>query len=427
MDKTELNEILEQQSLWPKTLGKKGKRADLSGADLRGADLRRANLYNAGLFNANLKKANFRKANLKESNLIEADLSKSNLSEADLSEAYLCFADLRNANLRSSNLNKSNLSNTYLNYANLSEADLRRVYFVETDLSNANLSGADLREANLNYTKLSGANLSNAMLIGAILKDVFLEKTNFKGAKLLGTTFINVDFRKAKGLDTVEHHSPSTIGTNTIKNSNGQIPEVFLRGCGLEDWEIEQAKLYREGLTDSQITDIAYNVVRLRGLSPIKYFSCFISYSHANKEFASKLYDTLQGKGIRCWLDKHEMLPGDEIYEKVDRGIQMSDKVLLCCSKESLTSWWVDNEINSAFEKERQLKKKSKENVLALIPLDLDGYLLNGWESGKKNIVCSRFAADFKGWVNDGGKFDKEVEKVIRALRPELGGGGNDG
>jgi hypothetical protein len=34
-------------------------------------------------------------------------------------------------------------------------------------------------------------------------------------------------------------------------------------------------------------------------------------------------------------LDEKQMLPGDDIYEQVDRGIR-----LLCFSQHSLTSWW---------------------------------------------------------------------------------------
>ena len=40
----------------------------------------------------------------------------------------------------------------------------------------------------------------------------------------------------------------------------------------------------------------------------------FYSYSHADKSFARRLHDGLQGRGIRCWLDEHQMVPGQDIY-----------------------------------------------------------------------------------------------------------------
>jgi hypothetical protein len=141
-----------------------------------------------------------------------------------------------------------------------------------------------------------------------------------------------------------------------------------------------------------------------------------VTIIHTYKSFARRLHDQLQAHGIRCWLDEHQMLPSDDIYEEIDRGIWFWDKVLLCCSRASLTSWWVDSEINKAFEKERQMMQERGRKVLALIPLNLDSFLFQ-WMSGKAEEVKSRLAADFTGWKRSNRRFEREFERVVRALR----------
>jgi hypothetical protein len=57
---------------------------------------------------------------------------------------------------------------------------------------------------------------------------------------------------------------------------------------------------------------------------------------------------------------------------------------------------------------------------LALIPINLDGYMFKSeWQSGKKDEIHARLAADFTGWENDNDKFEEQFEKVIKALRTE--------
>ena len=221
-------------------------------------------------------------------------------------------------------------------------------------------------------------------------------------APVSDTIFGDLDFSVAQNLESVDHHGPSTIGVDTLIKSRGNIPEVFLRGCGLSD------------------TWITY--VRSLTTSPLEFYSCFISYSSKDKSFARRLHDALQGRGIRCWLDEKEVLPGDDIMDGVDRGIRIWDKVLLCCSRASLEgSVWVDREIDKALQKEERLWKSRGQKVLSLIPLNLDNFMFE-WEGGKASVLRSRLAPDFTDWERDNAKFEAQFERVVQALRADDGG-----
>jgi hypothetical protein len=227
--------------------------------------------------------------------------------------------------------------------------------------------------------------------------------TNFERASIDSTIFGGVDLSNCRGLDSVRHDGPSTLGFDSIIRSKGRIPEVFLRGVGLPDeWITYIPSLVGDG---------------------IQFYSCFISYSSSDKPFAIRLHDALQSKGIRCWLDEKQLLPGHDISRELERGINSWDKFLLCASKNSLTSTWVEEEIATTLERERKLRSERGEKVLKLIPLNLDDYLFSEqWDFGiHAREIRSRVAADFRDWENSSSNFDKQVDRVIRALRADEG------
>jgi hypothetical protein len=70
---------------------------------------------------------------------------------------------------------------------------------------------------------------------------------NLNGADLTRAIFqhtvlAEIDLSRTKGLESVLHVGPSTIGIDTIYSSNGMIPEVFLRGLGVPEPLISQMK-----------------------------------------------------------------------------------------------------------------------------------------------------------------------------------------
>ena len=93
----------------------------------------------------------------------------------------------------------------------------------------------------------------------------------------------------------------------------------------------------------------------------------------------------------------------------------------LCASKNSLTSWWVEDEIKTTLEKERALRKERGKLTHKLIPLNLDGYMFTDeWDFGVlANEIKSRVAANFQGWEANKQSFDAQVRQS--QVRTRLG------
>jgi len=159
-----------------------------------------------------------------------ADLSGADLSRVALYERR-SFRDLRSVlspNFSLAELHDANLSHANLTYAivrgtHFQRADLQYSILNSADLSGADLTGANLRHCDLAGSNLSGANLTEAELMSANLYFANLVGANLTGARVGSTIFGDNDLGSVKGLETVWHAGPSTVGIDTIYRSQGKI------------------------------------------------------------------------------------------------------------------------------------------------------------------------------------------------------------
>ena len=229
-------------------------------------------------------------------------------------------------------------------------------------------------------------------------------------------------FLGSKGRDVHRRWTHFFRGTQTSEELAQTAKDWFQEYC--VDFEPARSKL----LLDEKILDGLASEDLLCDTAPaedrIEYYSCFISHNSQNKKFARRLYKSLQRCGVRCWFDEKEIRAGDSIADEIDQGIRLWDKVILCCSRESLdqkSSWWIEHELEKAMKKERDLRRKRGEKVLTVIPVDLDGFVFSEeYQGAMKSEILSRKVADFANWM-DPDAFKAALDELVDGLRADEG------
>jgi hypothetical protein len=200
----------------------------------------------------------------------------------------------------------------------------------------------------------------------------------------------NLNLSNVIGLETCDHLGPSIIDHRTLEKS-GPLPLSFLRDVGLPERLIE------------------YLPTLLK--QAIRYYSCFISYSSKDQDFADRIHADLQNKGVRCWFAPHDMPIGGKILDEIDAAIRLRDKLLLILSKRSIESDWVEDEVTKAFEEERKRKQ------IVLFPIRLDNAVMDTNETWATKLRA-RNIGDFSLW-KDHNAYQKSFKRVLRDLAPK--------
>jgi uncharacterized protein YjbI with pentapeptide repeats len=331
-------------------------------------------------------------------NLLKPDLSRASLRQANLGGFNLSFADLSNSDLSEAMILSANLHGANMSGGTLTNANFNGAFLVEANLTGANLTGADLDITALRRARFGGANLTRANLRNARLEAAELNESVLQETTVGYTVFSSCDLSTVRGLDTLIHEFPSTIGIDTIYLSKGRIPEIFLRGAGVPDDFIIFAK------------SLATN--------PIQFYSCFISYSTKDQAFADRLYADLQNKGVRCWFAPHDIQGGRKLHEQIDEAIRLHDKLLLILSPHSMESEWVKTEIAKA------RKREVRDQRRVLFPIRLAPFeTLRDWEcfdadTGKDSAreIREYFIPDFSNWKNHD-SYQEAFQRLISDLK----------
>lgn len=175
---------------------------------------------------------------------------------------------------------------------------------------------------------------------------------------------------------------------------------MFLRGAGVPDNFIE----YMHSLVGQAF----------------EYYSCFISYSTKDQEFATRLHADLQQNGVRCWFAPHDVQGGKKLHKQIDDAIRLYDKLLLILSHDSMNSEWVNTEISKARKREAEERRQMLFPV-RLVPFEE----LQSWECfdadrGKDSAreIREYFIPDFSEWKNHD-SYGKAFAELLRDLKAE--------
>ncbi len=306
--------------------------------------------------------------------LDEANLENVNLSRVDLEKASLVGAHLRNSNLRGASL------------------------------INANLTGADLQEANLYGARLAGACLERTMLRHANLLRASFDRTNLAFATFGSTSFDHGLIEGGIRLGTIYHDEPSIVDVQIFDAAAS-----FLR---------RKPHLTRSTLWLFQDAGIPEQMLDAFRETPEakRWYSCFVSYGHssdADRQFVEKLCERLEEKRVPFWQDNLGLSYGAFLEEEIAGAINHYDRTLACCSRVSLASDWVNRELAMVVAKEKQVDRA------VLLPLDVDGCLLDDTGNQELFKFSSRLIADFRKW-QEPTEFDKAIDRLFKALNPAV-------
>lgn len=92
----------------------------------------------------------------------------------------------------------------------------------------------------------------------------------------------------------------------------------------------------------------------------------FLSYARPDAEAVDRIAGDLRSQGVEPWLDRQDIVAGDEWLPQIETAISRAEFMLVFISQASLQSRWVKREYEAAFE------SQAKARGTRLIPVLLE-------------------------------------------------------
>lgn len=125
----------------------------------------------------------------------------------------------------------------------------------------------------------------------------------------------------------------------------------------------------------------------------------FLSHSSKDKPAVGRISRSIESYGISVWLDEAEINVGDSLFQKIADAIESIDFVIAVISTSSVTSKWVQKELQLAMTKEILNQQ------VTVLPLVIDSCKI-------PFFISDKCFADFRDPIN----YDDSINKLVRAI-----------
>jgi hypothetical protein len=124
-------------------------------------------------------------------------------------------------------------------------------------------------------------------------------------------------------------------------------------------------------------------------------YDAFISYARADQQVVASLTGQLEKRGLRFFMDRKVLRPGEEWAPQLGKALQDSRMMVLCWSAHAAASQWVDSEINHCLITKRPVLPWLLDNT----PLAPKLNLTHGIVGGDPAPVVAEIARARRSWI----------------------------